>query len=443
MDITPLSGCNVACGNSATTESDNYQQEQNHGKSGGLSVRSIDDSLSLPIIKQAILDNPDLAAKTALACRIKPRLINPHTRILKNTKTATPEKDTAANFIAERILEKLAAGDKTLQTRIQAILNPPQINCPDNDSEKQATTNKYIVDQNIAKAEVRDPSFALAHERCKHTLYDQETGRFQTHHLEAVRYSHTHRNKESLACVEFEKLLKKPYLPPEYLLNHDDSITRTTVSVNTLHGIKLFRVAQCIFSAIKVHIDPEEFDSLSVKIRVLHGYPAERLLNMQSVQNEQGEYFYDCNVLDNTDDSLVFSKNIIDIVFSDLQTLIDFAESNETFDTLDTNGKIKIEMLSSSPSEKPAMNPEFLITKLKSTLIEQQGLFKLRNTANNIFKPFRPTSEVSALERYSTMNTWSKGVFATDPLWGDRSIDRQTFFVEGDILKSHPVHKLN
>ena len=140
---------------------------------------------------------------------------------------------------------------------------------------------------------MRDSRFKDAHTRCLHSKYDQENGRFQTHELQFVRYNGAHQWKDALDCREFEQLSNKTSLPTGCGVMDGDLIIKTTVSTNSLYGLKLFRIAQCIYCAVNDEfIPPETFNSLSFKIRVLHGYPAERLLNILSSWPNGIVYFW-------------------------------------------------------------------------------------------------------------------------------------------------------
>ena len=438
------------------------------------------------ILQPSFLRDAKNAAKIGLAAGLSLASINPLIRVLRKKTTTDAEKDQVANKLFENISE-IATADvlEKINTALKRSENHESVAGNANDESK--IPEKCQVDRCLAEAEVADPDFQFALKQCPHTSYDQQAGRFTWHIVEQVNYNRhyttirTPKSSQNMAekpavritvrndfsaesvsstksnsvmrhqvlnCKKLEEMRtcmqRKGFLDKGYGLIEGDTIKKTTKSVNTLYAKSLFKVAQCVYSEIRQKVNPNEFDFLSVKIRVLHGYPATRMLNIKSVSNERGDCFFESNILDNTEDCLVDRKtgvgNIIEVVFTDLQSLTDFTENKQSYDALEKEGKIKIEALSFCPSNKPLMNAELLVLKLKEIFCENQERFKGK-LGINAFAPNIPLSETNPLTRHNFLSTYKtrNQAHVDDP---DRKIEIQNFWVKNGCLEEHPPHKI-
>ena len=448
---------------SVTPELKSSGGEQECGKLKHHDVSPADStSILKQTLKQVILSDPMKVTKVALALGLKTVSINPFIKVLSKKKASDMEKkDQAAKQLFEIVAEKLTTADGAMLTKIEGLLNSSAKQERSDDSGKYASKpqKQYQVDQHIAKVEVNDPKYLHALSNCEHVLYKQEEGRFFWHTVQQVKHDRHMTNQESkprighthgvISCKDLEQMRRcmksKGFLDKDYNLNSGDTITRTTLSVNTLYALKLFKVAQCIHGAITQAVDPDEFDFLSVKIRVQGDYPATRMLNIQSARNEHNNCFYQYDILDDTEHCLVNNEtglgNIYDVVFADLQALTDFAENKQSFEALDAKEKIRVDVLSSCPSDKPLMNPESLVSNLKKILGDNQELFNCQSQSNS-FAPTRLFSEMSLSERRDYTKTWWLRRSFTGATQANTQIERQTFWVDGDSLKEYPVHKI-
>lgn len=481
--------------NAATTKDKNYgitsafnsvDAEQECGKLQHHDVSQTSTTNLRQILEPSFLRDGQSAAKIGVASGLSLAIINPLIKVLKKKTTTDAEKDQAANKLFEIISEKATPN---VLKKIHNLLNPSENpeSVAGNANDESKIPEKCQVDRCLAEAEVADPDFQFALKQCPHTSYDQQAGRFTWHIVEQVNYSRhftttstsnssqtfvvkpgvriTVRNDlpaesvsstksnsvmrhQVLNCKKLEEMRtcmqRKGFLDKGYGLVEGDTIKKTTISMNTLYAKSLFKVAQCVYSEIRQKVNPNEFDFLSVKIRVLHGYPATRMLNIKSVSNERGDCFFESNILDNTEDCLVDRKtgvgNIIEVVFTDLQSLTDFTENKQSYDALEKEGKIKIEALSFCPSNKPLMNAELLVLKLKEIFCENQERFKgkLRINAfasDTLFSEMNPLSRHNFLSTYKTRNQ----ARVDDP---DRKIEIQNFWVKNGCLEEHPPHKI-
>ena len=448
---------------SVTTELKGSGAEQECGKLKNHDVSSTDStSIVKQILKQVILTDPMKVTRVALALGLKTVSINPFIKVLSKKKASDAEKrDQAAKQLFEIVVTKLATADAAMLTKIEDILNPfEKKECSaDNAKYESKPQKQYQVDQRIAKVEVNDPQYLHALSNCEHVHYNQKEGRFIWHTVQQVKHDRHITNQESkprighthgvISCKDLEQMRRsmksKGFLDRDYNLNGGDTITRTTLSVNTVYALKLFKVAQCIHGAITQAVDPNEFDFLSVKIRVQDDYPAARMLNIQSVKNEHNTCFYQYDILDDTQHCLVNKEtglgNVYDVVFADLQALTDFSENKQSFEALDAEEKIRVDVLSSCPSDKPLMNPESLVSNLKKILSDNQELFNCQSQINS-FAPTRLFSEMSLAERRDYTKTWRLRRSFSGATQANTNIERQTFWVDGDSLKEHPVHKI-
>ena len=481
--------------NAATTNDKNYgitsafnsvEAEQECGKLQHHDVSQTSTTNLRQILEPSFLRDGQSATRIGVASGLSLAIINPLIKVLKKKTTTDAEKDQAANKLFEMISEK-ATPDvlKKINTFLNPSENPESVAGNANDESK--IPEKYQVDRCLAEAEVADPDFQFALKQCPHTSYDQQAGRFTWHIVEQVNYNRhfttirtpkssqimaekpvvriTVRNDlsaesvsstksksvmhhQALNCKKLEEMRTcmkhQGFLDKGYGLVEGDTIKKTTKSVNTLYAKSLFKVAQCVYSEIRQKVNPNEFDFLSVKIRVLHGYPATRMLNIKSVSNERGDCFFESNILDNTEDCLVDRKtgvgNIIEVVFTDLQSLTDFTENKQSYDALEKEGKIKIEALSFCPSNKPLMNAELLVLKLKEIFCENQERFKGK-VRINAFAPDTPFPEMNPLSRHNFLSTYkTRSQARVDDT--DRNIEIQSFWVKNGCLEEHPPHKL-
>ncbi len=474
--------------NTATTKDKNYgitsafksvDVEQECGKLQHHDVTQTSTTDLKQILKSSLLRDEKSATKLGVASGISLAIINPLIKVLKKKTATDAQKDQAADKLFEMISEK-ATPDvlKKINTVLNRLENPESVAGNANDESKLPEKNK--VDRCLAEAEVADPDFLFALEQCSHTSYDQQAGRFTWHVVEQMNYNRhsitprtsnglqtvvykpagranlstvSSTNSKSvmhhqvLNCKKLEEMRtcmqRKGFLDKEYGLIEGDTIKKTTKSVNTLYAKSLFKVAQCVYSEITQKVNPEEFDFLSVKIRVLHGYPATRMLNIQSVSNEHGKCIFESDILDNTEDCLVDGKtdvgNIIEIAFTDLQSLTDFTENKQSYAELEKEEKIKIEALPFCPSDKPLMNAEFLVLKLKEMICENQEHFKGKLRIN-AFAPDIPFPDMDPLIRHNFLMTYKtrSQAFVDDP---DRKIGTQSFWVKDGCLEEHSSHK--
>ena len=448
---------------SVTTELKGSGGEQECGKLKNHDVSSTDStSIVKQALNQAILTDPMKVTKVALALGLKTVSINPFIKVLSKKKASDAEKkEQAAKQLFEIVTNKLLTADAVMLTKIEGLLNPSkkQECSADNANDESKPQKPYRIDQHIARVEVNDPQYLHAVSNCEHVHYNQKEGRFTWHTVQQVKHDRHITNQESkpgighthgvISCKDLEQIRRsmksKGFLDRDYNLNSGDTITKTTQSVNTRYALKLFKVAQCIHGAITQAVDPNEFDFLSVKIRVQSDYPAVRMLNIQSTRDEHNNCRYQCDILDDTEHCLVNkesgSGNIYDVIFADLQALTDFAENKQSFEALDAEEKIKVDVLSSCPSDKPLMNPESLVSNLKKILSDNQELFNCQSQINS-FAPTRLFSEMSLAERRDYTKTWRLRRSFSGATQANTMIERQTFWVDGDSLKEHPVHKL-
>ena len=448
---------------SVTTELKGSGDEQECGKLKSHDVSSTDSTLIVKqALNQAILTDPMKVTRVALALGLKTVSINPFIKVLSKKKASDAEKkDQAAKQLFEIVTNKLLTADAATLTKIEGMLNPSEKQeCSADNAKYESKPQKaYQIDQRIAKVEVNDPQYLHAVSNCEHVHYNQKEGRFTWHTVQQVKHDRHITNQESkpgighthgvISCKDLEQIRRcmksKGFLDRDYNLNSGDAITKTTLSVNTRYALKLFKVAQCIHGAITQAVDPNEFDFLSVKIRVQSDYPAVRMLNIQSTTDEHNNCRYQCDILDDTEHCLVDkesgSGNIYDVIFADLQALTDFAENKQSFEALDAEEKIRVDVLSSCPSDKPLMNPESLVSNLKKILSDNQELFNCQSQINS-FAPTRLFSEMSLAERRDYTKTWRLRRSFSGATQANTKIERQTFWVDGDSLKEHPVHKL-
>ena len=463
-----------------TTEFKGSGDEQECGKLKNHDVSSTDrTSIVKQSLEQAILANPMKVTRVALALGLKTVSINPFIKVLSKNKASDLKKiDQAAKQLFEIVTNKLQTADAVMLTKIEGMLNPSEKQeCSAGNAKYDSEPQKpYQIDQHIAKVEVNDPQYLLAVSNCEHVHYNQKEGRITWHTVQQVKHDRHMTNHKSepgightqvkhdrhitsnpgighthgvISCKDLEQIRRsmksKGFIDRDYNLNSGDTITKTTLSVNTRYALKLFKVAQCIHGAITQAVDPNEFDFLSVKIRVQSDYPAVRMLNIQSTTDEHNNCRYQCDILDDTEHCLVSKVsglgNIYDVIFADLQALTDFSENKQSFETLDAEGKIRVDVLSSCPSDKPLMNPELLVSNLKIILRDNQELFNCQSQVNR-FAPTRLCSEMSLAERRDYTKTWRLRRSFSGATQANTKIERQTFWVDGDSLKEHPVHKL-
>lgn len=476
--------------NAATTKDKNYgitsafnsvDAEQECGKLQHHDVSQTSTTNLRQILEPSFLRDGQSATRIGVASGLSLAIINPLIKVLKKKTTTDAEKDQAANKLFEMISEK-ATPDvvKKINTFLNPSENPESVAGNANDESK--IPEKHQVDRCVAEAEVADPDFQFALKQCPHTFYDQQAGRFTWHIVEQINYnrhfttirtsngsktivdkpavsndlstvsstnSKSVMHHQTLNCKKLEEMRTcmqhKGFLDKAYGLIEGDTIKKTTKSVNTLYAKSLFKVAQCVYSEIHQKVNPNEFDFLSVKIRVLHGYPATRMLNIKSVSNERGDCFFESDILDNTEDCLVDRKtgvgNIIEVAFTDLQSLTDFTENVQSYDALEKEGKIRIEALSFCSSDKPLMKAELLVLKLKEIICENQERFFKGKFRINAFAPVTPFPEMNPLSRHNFLRTYkTRNQARVDDL--DKKIEIQNFWVKNGCLEEHPPHEI-
>ena len=477
MDITAATKDMNQC---VTSDYKIVDDEQECGKLQHHDVSQTNTANLKQILKPSVLRDPMNATKLGMASGFSIAFINPYIKVLRKKTSTDAKKDQVANKLFEKISEK-ATPDVLMKIKIALNKTENLESVAGKANDESKIPEEYQVDQCLAKAEVSDPGFQFALKQCPHTSYDQQAGRFTWHIVEQVKYnrhltttrtsngsqtvvhqsgssyrlstlSSTHsqsvRHHQVLNCKELEEIRtcmqRKGFLDKDYGLIEGDTIKKTTKSVNTLYAKSLFKVAQCVYSEIEQKVNPNEFDFLSVKIRVLHGYPATRMLNIKSVSNEHGECFYESDILDNTEDCLVDRKtgvgNILEVAFTDLQSLTDFTENKQSYAALEKEGKIRIEALSFCPSDKPLMNAELLVLKLKEMICENQERFKDESRIN-AFAQDTLFSEMNPLGRHNFLSTYkSRRQSRVD--FPDRVIEIQSFWVKNGCLEEHPSHKV-